>query len=566
MAMQMGWVLNDGYSLAVQDGDYGLIDKEMSDLVIMFMDGKSEGTLANNKAVWAKSLRKIRKEYRNSVRFMLMRILFSHYGEGADREKGFSIQVKKEVLVFPQITPEHAYNMRMSELEDYKKLLVDKAEDKLMEDLQEIPDAERVQEYEKRLRRAQELVARALEIERHAVRKSLLSRNELLELGHILNFSLDEMNAFLLRALDFEDGFFFNRSADLIEAYVFLTHGSVESANKFKEEYAKRVEKYCKNHPMTELGQREEEFTRKVGVSLPQMVSKEWPADKNRDECFLKWMEEQSPWLDQPSRTALRVYHNIANAAYDLICKINEISSSRQEQSNKVKAMKELLEDGFVARVELIMQQKEDVLLGQEQLCKKIAKTLTTYNNKELGRKENGSKGGKRFDDSIKAWGGIRVGNDNSFTITWRFGNDGRTRVRDLLIGHCDPKKEDNIQPYGVQKEDMLYLLWVFANIYWSYEPIIRKQSIKDRMDDFINAADAVLTGALLPPFYIPHVLEQSMLRSIIYAGVVTRDGRPYQSPAQNYQDAREEIPAPRNRQSKKEKAENSKNKSFDNN
>lgn len=564
MAMQIGWDFKGEHSKAVSNASYSLVDKEMRDLVGMFMDGKSEGTLADNKAVWAASLRKIRKEYRNSVRFTLMRFFYMRNGDGTDREKGFSVRVKNETIVFPQITAEHAYAMRRSELEAYEKLLIDTAERKLDMDLNEVPDGERAQERKKRLKRAQALIARALEIERRAPRKSLLSRNELLELGHTLDFSLDEMNAFLLRTLDFEDGFFFRRSADLIEAYTFLTHSSAQSAERLKKEYTQRAEVYRRMHPNTTLEPLEEEFTRNLRTSLLWLVT-QWPTDQSRDECFLSWMETKSFWLDRPSSTALRVYRNLAKAAYELICGIIKINASNQSSVNKTEALQNLLKGGFAAKVELLVQKKDDCLKGKEAECERIAKDLVAYNAKELGKKGNDSKGGGRFSDLQKAWGGIRLGKNNTLTITWRFGKDGRTRVLDLLNGHCSPTQTENVQPYGVQKEDMLYLLWVFANIYWSNEPILGKQAIRKRMEDFVTAADAVLKGALLPEFYIPHVLEQSMLRSIIYAGAVTRDGRPYQSPAQNYQDAREEIPASRNRQSKKEKSANSKNKSFDN-
>ena len=86
--------------------------------------------------------------------------------------------------------------------------------------------------------------------------------------------------------------------------------------------------------------------------------------------------------------------------------------------------------------------------------------------------------------------------------------NQSRTRVLDLLMGRIE-----------VEKSDLLYLLWFNANLCWfdSAEKIDSKQ-VGERALDFIYAADNCLDAARLPEFYPPHIIEQSMLLSIVYS------------------------------------------------
>ena len=51
-----------------------------------------------------------------------------------------------------------------------------------------------------------------------------------------------------------------------------------------------------------------------------------------------------------------------------------------------------------------------------------------------------------------------------------------------------------------------------------------RPSEIYDRLADFIDAAEICLDAAMLPPFYPPHLIEQSMLLSVVYAGRTESD------------------------------------------
>lgn len=63
-----------------------------------------------------------------------------------------------------------------------------------------------------------------------------ITREEVFQLGHILHFTLEEMQRYLLRVFDVDDGFRMNRSADLIEAYCFLTDASCHRAARLREQ------------------------------------------------------------------------------------------------------------------------------------------------------------------------------------------------------------------------------------------------------------------------------------------------------------------------------------------
>ena len=107
-----------------------------------------------------------------------------------------------------------------------------------------------------------------------------------------------------------------------------------------------------------------------------------------------------------------------------------------------------------------------------------------------------------------------------------------RSRVQDLLMGEEQ-----------VEKGDMLHLLWYGFNLCWDREPIQNDMfELQCSLADFIETAEYVLDAALLPAFYPPHIMEQSMMLSIISS--VEDTG----IPAYNYAELCESLIKPRNR------------------
>ena len=113
-----------------------------------------------------------------------------------------------------------------------------------------------------------------------------------------------------------------------------------------------------------------------------------------------------------------------------------------------------------------------------------------------------------------------------------------RSRVQDLLAGEEQ-----------VEKGDMLHLLWYGFNLCWGEDPIRNDMfELQCSLADFLECAETVLDAALLPPFYPPHIMEQSMMLSIICS--VEDTG----VPAYNYAELCESLIRPRDRK-KKQKA-----------
>lgn len=106
----------------------------------------------------------------------------------------------------------------------------------------------------------------------------------------------------------------------------------------------------------------------------------------------------------------------------------------------------------------------------------------------------------------------IAVRPDGQMTVSGGI-NASRTRVQDLLAGKAE-----------VEKSDMLYLLWFTVGLCWLWNSRPRPSEIYDRLADFIDAAEICLDAAMLPPFYPPHLIEQSMLLSVVYAGRTESD------------------------------------------
>ena len=87
--------------------------------------------------------------------------------------------------------------------------------------------------------------------------------------------------------------------------------------------------------------------------------------------------------------------------------------------------------------------------------------------------------------------------------------NASRTRVQELLFGN----------QFLIDKSDLLYLLWFVANLCWFQgRSNPNADELTTRLFDFIDVAENCLDKAGLPKFYPAHLVEQSMMLSIIYA------------------------------------------------
>ena len=311
-----------------------------------------------------------------------------------------------------------------------------------------------------------------------------ITREEALQLGHILNFSLSEMQWYLLRVVDIGEGLRMNRSEDLIEAYCFLTGSSCLHAQTLRQEYARLSQGIEKRDDDA----RSRNWTQQTAGGLLEQLE-EWKLyPEKQDRNFLAWLTAQAPGLDIPSRTARRVYRNLAVYAYlkefpeeeELLDELLDLCDLTEESSQ---TLEQLYRDGQIS----------------PELCSQVAEYLY-WENKTIS--DPGVK------DNTQTWSVITLRKDRTLSSSYGAVNSSRTRIQSLLMGTEE-----------VEKSDLLYLLWYTFNLTWGDSFTTDSGILYNRIFDLKDAATGLLEAALLPPFYPPHLLEQSMLLSIVYAG-----------------------------------------------
>lgn len=462
--------MNMNYTQEASDRCFALFDKETEQM----WEDIASASESSDKEQWKAILEKIAREFAISSRFALMR-LCQKWACPDEEGKAYSVNVGGKNLHFSDFSFEHAEDLGQEELNAYELLLLDRAAIQMDADL----DNDR------------QLIRKALAINIGKKKQSLLTREEALKLGHILNFSFADMQWFLLRALDMGEGFRYNASEDLIEAYGFLISTSWQHVVDIKKQYAKKAEQIEKCN----FSDKPVDWTRSINASLPELIAT-WDA-ANCDMHFLDWMEKQSPYLDIPSKSATRIYRDLAVYAYnmirgeesapadsDFVLVVRQIVSAKEEDDHTVEV---LCDNGILSKVK----------------CKELASMLLLENlNFTLSDQT----------DKAKAWHYLKMKNGK---LSASGGIDvSRTRVQELLTGSVI-----------IEKADMLYMLWFLANMCWfDNDDNPTTNTIFNRLADFIDASEICLDQAMLPGFYPPHALEQSMMLAIVFGGASGRD------------------------------------------
>ena len=462
--------MNNGYTQKAKENCLELVDRSI-DAIWDDINSLPEDSEPDR---WRKKIQNIANEYAFSSRYALMRWLQERVTEKQfidmnDPEKGYTIILDDGTSVrFDEINISHALMLSNQELKSYETILMSIAERQA--------DAE----YEYNLA----IIQKALMVVQK--KTTLLSREEAFRLGHILQFSLKDMEWFLMRVCDVEGGFRYNKSNDLIEAYGFLTQLSWKQVEQIKEEY---VSCYG-NVKQKTIDEKENDWTRGMEVSLPKQIML-WPSD-DRLSLFLQWLGEHSSYLDCVSKTATVMYRNLAAYTYN----ISTMEEWAPAEKDYVKCIREIVNEKELDDQALQLLYDNGRL--SEKKAKKLAGTIL-LENLNLSMSEQ--------TDKTKAFHVITMLTNGKMTISGGV-NKSRTRVLDLLMGRID-----------VEKSDLLYLLWFNANLCWfDGDDIIDAKRVGERVQDFIHVADNCLDIARLPAFYPPHIIEQSMLLSIVYA------------------------------------------------
>lgn len=483
----------EGYTQEASNLIFDLLDRETA---AIWEDIESTPT-DTTAELWAKKLKKIAQDYSLSSRFALMRILYcrahtinissNSISEMPATDVDFEIFIYGKSYQFKDVSLEHASNLLPEENLQYISCLMDMAE------LQADSDPE-VNEYiisrawydEASANKVSEYLNKTNQTRKNKKYKAPLTREEAFQLGHILDFSLEEMQWFMLRVFDVADGFRFNHSEDLIEAYGFLTGASWQHVQQLKEQY----EEICSQIEKSTAIVADNGWTKDVSDTLFGQAERWKLYPETRDERFLSWMKTQAPRLDVPSQTAGRIYRNLAAFAHDLITD-EEITPSEEEFVDCILDVCEEYEDNGSSRRLFY----EDGILSPAK-CKLIADELMLKNNTQSESTEA---------DNTKSWHVLSAKQDGTLSAAGGTINSGRTRVADILSGKVQ-----------AEKADMLYLLWFTANLIWEISDIPDTNGLCCRILDFMDTAKSLLSASLMPDFYPPHPIEQSMLLSIV--------------------------------------------------
>ena len=459
------------YTNEIKDRFFDLEDKELFEIWEKIENTPEDETAER----WKEKLEEIAREYSFSSRFALMRIIYSRAYDCdlgmADTENIFQIYGKEKTYTFSKLTIEHAEELSKEEIKQYRELLVEMAMDQADVDESVVSP----------------LIDKALKFKK----SSGLTREEALRLGHMLGFNLREMAWFLRRVFDYEDGFRFHVSNDLIEAYCFSAKESWKTAEEIKKIYREKTQRTEKE----EEEYRSENWTQEIGDTLESLIEKWKINPETQEESFLQWLEEQRPYLDKPSRTTRAIYRNIAVYIY----KISEEKIEIPDIPEFIKNIRNACSMNENDETRKCLWQGEKI---SDETCKKISDSILEKNKKLYTSASN----------RVKAWRTVtatRTGIPKLMVMAGKPDAD-KNRISDLLRGECQ-----------VEKGDMLHLLWYGFCLCWLKNPIREKDSsLFYNIADFIETAEDVLEAALLPEFYPPHLMERSMLMSMVVSSM----------------------------------------------
>lgn len=467
------------YTEAVRDGFFDLIEKDTVEIwenldrsVAMIKSGK-----------WKEHYSEVVAKYRFSSRFAIMRVLFE-ITTGLSRANTDDIVLKNgfEVLgigKFPDISIKHAKSMTDEEIALYRKLLLRRVDESNPGCCDE----------------AKILIGQALSLPADGL-KSNLSRNELIRLGHMVNFSLEHMQFILLRVLgDNEAGFKYSASTDIIDIYGFLTRSTLAQVDELKVWYDQNAAKIKK----VEYADKPVQFTQDIANSLEQIFS-QW-SPENRVAEFQGWLLKNAPYLDLKSKTARKVYINLAAYAYILTTKsLVDLSDTIKENLDEITG-ENLYED-----IEKISQIPAYPVYAQQlffngskpdaKKCESIAEELIYENAEHAG-------GFNIHDNNSELLYHVLHVKNGKVTSRGKLNKNSKNRIRDILM--------DKVAP---EKSDLLYLLWFAANSQWIGTVSTAEEKVTF-MDDFLAAAACILDTALLPEFYPPNILEETIMLAL---------------------------------------------------
>lgn len=484
--------MSGNYTKMIEDRYFGFEDAAFYEI----WDAIESLSPEENKDVWRHTIETIAQTYALSSRLAMIRLLISrHAGIQPDEVEPEASYVVSDVVI-EYLTPETAESLDDGMLSQLEGLVPGIFGMEMLPDegwylvFKAFKDPVRAAACATVIREKNGVVLKGGALDRATkADKMVISRSEAIDLGHYLGFSIEEMSWFLYRVTSIEGGFHYHCAYDLIDAYGLITGADLDRIKALKAAYDDAAAGLAK----AAAEEKPPLWTISGEDSLMAFAGRiKGLGPVEADEAFMRWMIRRSPWLDLPTRTATKIYRQMAAWIY---------LSQTQESGLSDPA-------GFKAEMNRIAKARGDKSyvdhllfkdgLVEPDICKQIQKLFLKDN--KLNYSAN--------PDRIKAWSLVMADENGSAHVETAGEKEAsRNRLAELLMGQAQ-----------VKKGDLLQLLWYGFNVcYWESERIEDDpDALFENFADFVDLARDLLDAALLPAFYPPHILEQSMMLSII--------------------------------------------------
>ena len=395
-----------------------------------------------------------------------------------------------------------------------------------------------------------------------------VSKQAAFRLGHLLEFDLAEMEEFLAKVIQEGtrwnqpdesccDQFNIKSSSDLIEMFCFKFRDLHLDPEELKQEYRRRASAAeTKPDPKDAVG-----ITMEIASYLfdeedvPDWLKPEEQLDaEERTKRFLEWMEENSQFLDTPSKSATELARLLARMIFRIVKSqappfpIPEISNVypallKSEKENEEDEI-DRIPSTLISVPNIIIDEHEKGVLTKEgwenshwfALAEDLTKILCVFEgNQSISEKAfkksspaDGSfsqDGRQRDDDSSSVYSFFvprkAAGGEEMVIGEWVKLQGTSNRLHGILTGEIPP-----------QKGDILFLLFFIANLLWSATSR-PKEEVPQMVSQFKTAAEQLLDGRssnsnsrsnysfpTIGKFYVAHYTEFAILSSIVYSAV----------------------------------------------
>ncbi len=497
--------MNERHTEAVKESYIGLIEGDINDIWkdINILKGEK------NASKWIKKFNKIAYDHTMSSRFALMRIFRDRFIDrenvdlAANPNAGFEYEFEKSdstvTVKFDDISLEHAEKLKgnNTELKWYIELALEIA-------MKDVSEQEPPEDFKTAIDKAFNCSRRT---------SKLMTKSEAFYLGHVLHFTIDEMEWFLLRVCEADGIIRYNCSDDLIEAYGFLVDADLDRISRIKKVYDEKYAIKEKTSSEYQVG-----MTVMTRNSLRDQVEY-WKVHDNDDvdDNFLTWLGERAQFLGRNSQTALCIFRNLVAYAY-------KITKGTEEEKPGIamplKGGDSELSEGLkkICSKRELRKETKSVLFTDDEVdpdkCKNVADQLYEENATNmffaLGSPERVYE-----TPTVKGTGKVCV--NNAVSVKEASSEDifsSGKQKKQITIDRLTEILVDNIR---VEKADMLYLIWVIFCACW-HEGDTNVSEVYYRFFDFCDATDQCLRAAGLPELYPPHILEQTIFTSIVCA------------------------------------------------